>query len=738
MADSMDFIHHVDEIPAGAPLARPLERQVEPKVTPVPDLQGTITKYASDTNWMSAIGSTVAAKASTAIATKLGAQMGQNPHGQIGIGVPITDFDKTMMESYRTQAQATLGLQADKLISDSNLEMAKADRITPDLIQKTNESISKGLQDIYKNAPPEIVPAMQKQYGQLQIQQANDLTQRMIKEQHQDMLSNADMATQVNTEHAYSFALNGNDKAAVEAVETTRKMNESLVARRLRKPEESKSKIDAARQSYLSGKIVHDYEASPNKEEFLKSIADKKPSYLSDTDFQPVINNLSQHVNQQLSLRNMDEKLRVATFETNVSKNPNAADMPQQIQDLKSNVSPITFQKAQMFYNNKLASFNKDRDETNQTISMWHDSTALSRSSSKSINSAFDKQVVSLVQQRQNSDNPINIDDAEVQVAASAAVTIPVYQTELENKLTSGNPINILSASSQMESLKGMEAARAYSGVSQKAKAIAYQFQAQRGTMPDTDLARKITDNLSNIDKPTQDNLNNAWKNQLSIKGVGSTRSSLSFSDFALNEVGHKNDDFGGKYFSNVYGNDIYNQLNSNFMTTRGDYPTALKMTQDYVNEHYGESYVNGSKQFVENPVEKFLGLDNEQGAPYVQQDMLNQLTPAFAKAKESNPNDYWESMPLKNGVAEVSRHVMTYEGMKTYRYPVNLVGRAGNKWDVVVQTPNGNRNLFLVAPHVGVSTYIPNKQAIYKAYNSTTHEAYLSGTDKALKGLLQ
>ena len=53
-----------------------------------------------------------------------------------------------MSESYQTQAHATLGLQANKLILDTNLEMAKAPRLTPGLIDHANKQISIGLQSI--------------------------------------------------------------------------------------------------------------------------------------------------------------------------------------------------------------------------------------------------------------------------------------------------------------------------------------------------------------------------------------------------------------------------------------------------------------------------------------------------------------------------------------------------------------------------------------------------------------
>ena len=151
----------------------------------------------------------------------------------------------------------------------------------------------------------------------------------------------------------------------------------------------------------------------------------------------------------------------------------------------------------------------------------------------------------------------------------------------------------------------------------------------------------------------------------------------------------------GGKYFDVVYGNDIYNQLNSNFISSGGDYNSALKMTQDYVDQHYGESYVNGKSQFTDSPVEKYLGYKGREITPFVQQDLHAQLSTSFENAKKDSPNDYWETLPLTSGVVEAVRHVKTKDGVKQYRYPINLVGRAGNQWDVVAQTPYAHVTCF-------------------------------------------
>lgn len=737
MAD-LEFRHGVSQVPAGAELPSPYHRTVSAEVTPTNSMYGGISEYADASNWMSRIGSTVAAKASNAIATKLGAEMGRNPKGDLGI--PLTEFDEVMQKSYKTQAQATLGLQANRLITESNIEMAKANRITPELIDKTNKNISMGLKNIFSNAPADIQPHLEYQFGNVQLGQMADLTERMLREQKTDRKNNTALASNMNAEHGYSFGLRGDEKAGLAAIENTRKLNEADVASRITDPQTAKTNVDTVRKSYLSGKVIHEYEKAKSDgkgEEYLKSLADKKPDDISDTDYMSVTNNLLAYVNHQDQLRNEDEQLRLAKFNVAITQNPMSPDMGSQLQDLKNNVTPVAFEKAQLNYINAVKTYNKEQGELTDASAVWNDPGAFSRLTEKAINRNFDNMTSKLYQQKADEGKPISMEEAEVQVASSAGGKIPVFQKSLENKLLSGNPQSIASASDQIEMLNHMEAGRTYEGISQRAKAIATMFQQQRGSMPDTDLARQLTDNLSNIDPTMQKTLDNSWNQILSVKGASGPGSNKSLAQFALSEVGLNDNELGGKYFGVIYGNDIYNQLNSNYIATRGDYSAAQKMTQDYVDNHYGRTYVNGEQQITDSPIEKYLGYKGNEVTPYIQKDLLDQLSVSFAKAKEEHPSDYWEIVPPKkqdsslmgrffsDTAPEVTRHVVTQNGVKEYRYPVNLVGRAGNQWDVVVKTPYGQRNLFLVAPHVGVTTYHPNKEAIDKDFSENKHKGF-------------
>ena len=706
----------VDKIPV-------YERKVEAEPTSTPDFQGAFQANAESANSLSALGAKVAQSASNQMASQLGYEQGKNPHGDLSPS--LTEFDKNFAESYHTQANATLSLQGQKLLDDAQVELSKPARLTPDLIDKTHTQLQLGLNRIAEMAPTAVKSHLQSTFSSQLLDQTSKFKEKMISQQREDQKNNLINALDLNTKNALELATNGDIVGANKIVQASKKMAANGSATTLLTPEQARVAHESAQQAAINGQTINGAMAAlrANKlAEWEKNYAENKPAGLTNEQWITAGAAAKQQTNFIEGLKKQDESIQMAKFQTSVAMNPMSPDTAKQLQELQSSVAPADYEKAKLYYVNAIKQYNKEQGNLNEAIAGWKDSSSFARFTDKEKNKAFDTLVSRYMQQGQQNSRAISHDEAEVQVATSAGGRVPVFEKSLENKLLSGNPANIESAASQIDLLNNLEAGRVYAGISQKAKAIATQFQQQRGSMPDTDLARQITDNLSNIDDTTQKTLNNSWSLILSAKGAGGLGASKTLYNFALQEVemdSRHNTKLGGDYFGVIYGNDIYNQLNSNFIATRGDYNAALKMTKDYVDQHYGDTYINGSRQISDSPIEKYLGYKGNDATPFIQKDLLNQLSTSFAKAKESHPSDYWETLPLKNNVAEVKRIVLTKDGKKEYRYPINLVGRAGNQWDVVAQTPYGQRNLFLVAPNVGVTTYQPDKEAIDKDYKT-------------------
>ena len=614
----LDFTRNVSDVPAssGGAVPAPYHRTETVQPTSMPNFQSAITNYAADTNWLSFVGSAVAARASDAVAQKIGGEMGKNPQGDIG---PIfTDFDKTMKASYNTQAQATLGLKANKLINDSYVQTAAAPRVTPSLIASTNQSIQKGLQNILKNAPDEIKPRMEMQFGNAMLQQSSELSTRMIREQKEDQRNNTAYASDMNKQHAYSFALNGKEKADQAAVENTRRLNEASYNSRLITKEDAKANVDAARQSYLSGKMVNEYNNAKDKEAYLKSIADKKPDYLSDSDYMSVTNNLMQYVNHQDALRSQDQQLRLAKFSVSLAQNPMAPDMQSQIQDLKNNVSPEAFEKAHLSYISALEKFNRDNGDLSNALTSWNDPSSFSRLSEKGVNKAFDMMVNQRIQSGQTQGRPISREDAEIEVAASAGGVVPVFTKSINNKMASSNPVNIESGGRQIDRLTEMNAGNALRGITAESKAVYTKYQALRDSMEPTKAAQLAYETVYNQDPAMIKANNEKWTNFLTTKKPSGQSADV----FALKEVGL---DTGNMRSPTVYGNDILEEYKTYFTMLNGDQQNAKKMLEESVRQNYGDTMINGTRETTKHPIEKVLNLPNS-SIGVVQQDIAEQL----------------------------------------------------------------------------------------------------------------
>lgn len=758
MAD-LEFSKNVSDVPASSGPNTPAPYHRTETVQPVrmPDFQSAMTNYADASNWMSFIGSAVAAKASDAVATKIGGEMGKNPQGNIGI--PLTDFDKTMQASYNTQAQATLSLQANKLITESNIQTAQASRITPELLDKTNKSITSGLQSILKNAPDAVKPQMEQQFGNAMLDQNKSLSMRMIQEQKEDQRNTNAYASDMNAQHAYSFAINGNDKAAAGAVENTRALNEASVGARLITPEDAKSNIDSARKSYLSGKMINEYNNAKDKEAYLKSIADKKPGYLSDNDYMSVTNNLMQYVNHQDSLRAQDQQLRLSKFNVSLAQNPMAPDMSSQIQDLKNNVSPAAFEKAHLDYIGSLEKFNKENGDLSNALTSWNDPSSFSRLSEKGINKGFDTLVGQRIQQGEMQGRPISREDAEVEVAASAGGSVPVFTKSINNKMATSNPVNIESAGRQIDRLTEMNAGGALRGITPESKAVYTKYQALRDSMEATKAAQMAYETVYNQDPAMIKANNEKWTNFLTTKKPQGQSPDV----FALKQVGL---DGANMRSPTVYGNDILEEYKTYFTMLNGDQTNAKKMLDESVKQNYGETRINGTKETTKHPIEKVLNLPDS-AIGVVQQDISEQLQATFNSGKalfdKNQVNEYWEVAPrktaqdilttrkasqselIKQGFkkesigyesvnsqeiskynkgapVEVIRHM---RGGKSQKYNVviqmnpfaSLTGDADHPieggWDVSVDSGSGIRNLYREAPYLGLITYTPNLKTI-------------------------
>ena len=478
MAD-LDFRHNVSQIPAGADLPQPYQRHVGSEASGVPDVQGAAANYAEKTNWMSTLGSTVATKSSTALATKLGGEAGKNPQGDIGI--PITNFDKSFQESYRTQAQATLGLQADKLITDANLAMAKAPRLSPDIIAKTNSQVSLGLQNIFKNAPAEIRPHLEYQFGSVQLSQAEQATKRMISESREDQKEALIAANTKANQNAYQVARSGNDKAAQAMVDSVKKNTAAAVAMHNMTPAAAALAVDTAQKSAdagLYGAKAEEARKNGTYEQFSKDLSEKPPEGMSYDRWESVMTNVSNENAQIHNMRMQSEQIALSQFKLDIMENPNSPDIAAKLQALKENVSHNSFLEAQIGLLTLQAKNNKDGISANELANNWTNINSQNQGTDKTRNVAFRKLVQGTMDYVTRSGKTMSEAEAEVNVAAQSPVPVKEFVDKLNTKMHSGNPQLMEEASYAIEHLHEVQRGDALKGIDEQTMSLMDKFNA--------------------------------------------------------------------------------------------------------------------------------------------------------------------------------------------------------------------------------------------------------------------
>lgn len=725
--DDLKFSKNVPDV-RQTPNVPVYERQesVQPQSTPA--IGSAFREYGNANNFISSIGSTIASSASTALAQKLGGEYGKNPKGNLL--PPITDFDKNFKQSYLTQAQATLGLQANELITNSNIELSNAARLTPEMVEKSQHEVQIGLQNIYAQSPDEVRPQLQAHYQTVLLDQKKSLNDRLLRETKEDSAQTIKAFSIRNAEDVFTAELNNHDnmsKVPDSIVESTKQVTSSGEKSGYIKKDVAKEYTDNVIVQKFTGRYVRmglEAEKDGKLDEYMKDLS-SRPADVPEEYYPTVAKNVYNYFSNRDLMRSKYENLESQKMHNRIALNPNNISSGE-LADYKSKVSPIKYEQTEFALIQALKGKESDNTSIQTLIHNYGSGEAHANSSDKVKNEAFN----GLVEYTQQANPHMSHEEAQVQVAASAGAEVPVFTKQLNNRLTSADPQQIEQAWSQITALRDMEAGRTLSGLSKEAEAIATQYAHKKGTMPDADLARQVTDNILNIKPDERQTLDNSWNLILNRKGAGGLGASQSLHNFALSQVNLDKSNFAGReQFAVIYGNDIYQQLRSNFDVTRGDYNAALEMTKEYVKQNYGETRVNGDPQISDKPIEKALGYKDPSVVPFIQQDFLNQAQVQFDKNKTEN--EHWTIKPLEPNAdtmgrftfrqkfkpAEIIRHIKTDKGEKQFTYPVMFIGRPGNSWDVVLDTPSGPRNMFLVAPHQGVISYIPNKEAIDKAY---------------------
>lgn len=708
-----------------------LQRQVSVSQTSTPDFQATTQALAESQNNLSAIGAKVAQTASNTVATQLGYEQGKNPIGDLL--PPITEFDKNFVDSYHAEAGATLSLEGQQLLDDAHVQMSKANRLTPELINNTHNQLQAGLNKIANRAPLAVKAKLQEQFSSQVLSQTMQYQEKMIGEQREDQKNTMINALDVATKNAFEHGMNGDVNAANAAAENVKQLARNAAANRFITPEQARVAHESAVQASLNGQYSRMAMQALNQRkyaEFEKTYSETDPKKLGMTNEQWLATGqaFKQQVNFVESLRTQDENLKAQEMMNKIAAAPNLIT-PTEWQQFTSSVSPLKAEQVNFKYIQAMKAGQSSTLAVDNLVQNWSNPEAQAQATASTKNAGYLKQVNYTVENSARAGNPISHEEAEVQVAAAAGGTIPVFVDGIKNKLHSSNPAFIESAAQQIHLLEQMQAGHALQGLNDEDHALYTAYESMRDNRDPITAARDATTAVLNQDPEVEQANKQKWANKISKAISGS---SLSPTDFALHSFDIDKQSFINPATAQVYGTDILNKYKNYYQLLNGDDNSARKLTQKYIDNNYGETGVNGGSYKTMHPIEKVLGFESNDGVPYIQQDIINQVNQKLVQIKklydDKQSNEYWETVPLSNrkhGIftttydpIQVVRHMRTSSGTKTDKFNVVLQGNAFDNWDVAIQTNQGLRNLFQVAPYLGIISYVPNAKAIRDSYN--------------------
>lgn len=721
-----------------------LQRKVSAQSGSTPDFHAATESLANaEGGGLAAIGATVAQSASNQMATQLGFEQGKTPNGDLGPA--ITDFDKNFKDSYEQQAHATLSLQGQKLIDDTHIQMSQANRMTPQLIQHTTEQLQTGLTNIASNAPTGVKQKLQEQFDSNVLNVHTQYSEKLAEQNRQDQKDTLQDGIDVAVKNAMELGKNGDVKGSNAAAASAAAMAANGHANGFYSKEQTRVAAETAKQAALNGQYSHDaIMALKDKkyEQFADDYSKKDPKSLGMTNeqYQATGEAFSREAAFIQGLRTQNDNLKSQQMRNQIVTDPNAITGTQW-QEYVDSVPTLQSEQMKFHYIQALKQAKGANGDVDLLMKNFSNPEAWANATDKTRDGAYNKSVEYAQQQAAQDGKSLSRDEAQVQVAASAGGPISVFTKELKNQLHSANPAQMDSAAMKIHMLDAMGAGHATAGLNDEDKALYTAYESLKSSQDPVTAARDANTAVLGQDPEVQLANKQKWSNMMTANTAGG----VTPVKFALTKFGMKESKFINPSMAQVYGADILRKYSTFYQLLNGDDANATKLTQQYVDNNYGTTGVNGGSYQTLHPLEKVAGFQSSDGIPYIQQDAASQIAEKFQNMKKLYDNkksdEYWEVEPVtgaKHGIFSTTydpiKITMKTRDGKSNTYPVILQGNAFDNWDVAIQTSTGMRNLHQVAPYLGVISYTPNVKSIQDSYNKQHTFATENGTGSKLK----
>lgn len=592
----------------------------------VPSFQSATKELALSPTLLGQIGSTVAMQSSVRLAEHLGYQLGQNPVGDV---LPaITKTDEAFVKSYSNQAKATLGLQANQLLQESQLELAKSNRLTPALISAFENNVSQGFSEILENAPSSIRPQLGNQLSNQLLETSGNLSMKLIQQQKQDRLDELNSYNETENTNIFESGISNNFDAAEESLNSFIDRNNFAAESGQIKKSQAKANIHAARLSYWSGVYTReaiDAKNDKNLDAFLSSMVSKKPEEISYSDWNQVGKNVLGYLSNLEKLEARSRNSKLSEIDLKISDGTISQSDLSNLQN-DPEISNTDFNNTLRKLESRNVKASKHDIQVSELSNNPTDTATWARTTPEAINDWFDSLVQSKV------DSGESEEQAKVNTAAYAPGQIPVLNRELNFDLNSNDPTRLrraslianamqqrdqghkLNLSKESYAMKDLFTANIQSGVDATTAAdMAHKtvFPEDQSVM---DVRAKQWNSLekSKYSKPSQ--LSKLARDVLNVSSI----------PFVSTQI--PNEELVGNQFSKL--------LKEYYMLT-GDETTAKETVKKLMKNTWGETRFSGESRQAWMPVEKALNLSTN-ATGYIQSDAVEQLTPEFELTKKA------------------------------------------------------------------------------------------------------
>lgn len=721
--------------------------------TSVPNYGDALNALATTPSMLGVVGSSIMNNTSIALANKFGRSLGENPQGNLL--PPITDFDKNVGAAYTAESQVILGNHATAMLYKGQEELAKANKLTPDMIASYKSNMGEGLKQTLELAPDSIKPQLENQFIHQLNSSAHEYNMKLLSQNKADAESNA----QVWRTHQNDLVTNQvKDAKTKEEFELAKQTYESLqqnISASNLTPAQKDTALTTAKLNYESAISINKLlsaRASGKADEYLASLAGKKINGLSWSESEQVTANTVKYISAIEMTENRDQNLIMSGATLDMAQ---GTFNESKLADLRDQLREENYNKVATQWAVSQKKRNTENIAAQEIISEPGNAIRYAGKTPKQINQAFDYLKSAVIQQ-----NPgIPEDEADYRVASAMNTVVPKYIDKINREMANGNPQQVLAALEAYERTHELDGNKVL-GISDKSLMTGEIFKNMLANQNvDSELAlQKAREIVYNKDENIIKN-NNAIINDYMSRHASTPTNRLSN---AIKLSGIPTDVPLDN--QSAFEADVYSRFNGYMQMSNGDTAASEARVKKDLAKIYGTTKVNGKKQITRLGIEQAISVPTD-AAPLIQEDIISQLEPQLMATKElfnkGGTNHYWrikEGRTTYNEAAkaklnldsqglrdpEYATHVQTIKKFKKGEpIIIEQVTRNGiTEWQLDVQSsPYAQRspvtqqvsgyNIGIIHPETGekgqlygfygathtIPTYTPNENLIRKNY---------------------